>query len=194
MAEGLAEVTWLFVLLLTHLNLCLDNLTSNSRKVLLMLTFYHKWSPFFVCLFVFSMSTWRKRDTLFTSFKILDIRIPFCAFSDVVVHCTVCLVTLYVVYICYTVAFSWRVVVWIIYATNEFARRCRCSSEDMQGTFSCLGFHHKHLLVSKTLKQTSRRELSWYSESGHLWDKLSYNGSYNCSLLFAHNFNHKQVH
>lgn len=146
---------------------------------------YYKLSHFFVCLFVFSMSSWRKRDTLFTSFKILDIRIPFCAFSDVVVHCTVCLVTLYVVYICYTVAFSWRVVVWIIYATNEFARRCRCSSEDMQGTFYCLG---------KTLKQTSRRELSWYNKSGHLWDKLSYNGSYNCSLLFAHNFNHKQVH
>lgn len=50
----------------------------------------------------------------------------FRLFRDVVVRLVEC--------VCYTVASSWRVVAWIIYATNEFAQRW-CSFEDMQRLF-----------------------------------------------------------
>lgn len=51
--------------------------------------------------------------------------------------------------ICFTVAFSGRMAPWIIYATNEFSCRCRCSAEDNQGTSYRRRFHRARLVVEQ---------------------------------------------
>lgn len=122
--RGLAEVFLLFVVVLTHLNLCLDNLTSNSHKVLLMLThdtFIASFGrlPLFVFFLVYVVLVilyhlrkklcinshtyiWKKvtlesicaHFTLFSILSLCSVVYFHCVFNDVVVYCMSCCVCL----------------------------------------------------------------------------------------------------
>lgn len=61
-----------------------------------------------------------------------------------VLCCCACWVHLF-----FTVAFSGSMAPWIIYATNEFSCRCRCSTEDNQGTRCRRRSHRARLVVEQ---------------------------------------------